>query len=66
MKISTRGRYGLYFMLTLAKDYGVKKRSVKSVATERDISDLYLEQIVANLKKMVSLKVLEVPTAAMS
>lgn len=51
MKISTRGRYGLYFMLTLAKDYNVKKRSVKSVATERDISDLYLEQIVANLKK---------------
>lgn len=51
MKISTRGRYGLYFMLTLANEYGVKKRSVKSVATERDISDLYLEQIVASLKK---------------
>ena len=51
MKISTKGRYGLYFMLTLAKEYGIKKRSVKSVAIERDISDLYLEQIVANLKK---------------
>ncbi|WP_411844223.1 RrF2 family transcriptional regulator [Salinicoccus sp. HZC-1] len=51
MKISTRGRYGLYFMLALAKDYGVKKRSVKSVAEERGISDLYLEQIVASLKK---------------
>ena len=51
MKISTKGRYGLYFMLSLAHDYGVKKRSVKSVATERNISDLYLEQIVANLKK---------------
>ncbi|CAD2078497.1 RrF2 family transcriptional regulator [Jeotgalicoccus meleagridis] len=51
MKISTKGRYGLYFMLSLARDYGVKKRSVKSVATERNISDLYLEQIVANLKK---------------
>lgn len=38
-------------MLSLARDYGVKKRSVKSVATERNISDLYLEQIVANLKK---------------
>lgn len=38
-------------MLALAKDYGVKKRSVKSVAEERGISDLYLEQIVANLKK---------------
>ncbi|SDK27608.1 RrF2 family transcriptional regulator [Lacicoccus qingdaonensis] len=51
MKISTRGRYGLYFMLALARDYGEKKRSVKSVATEREISDLYLEQIVASLKK---------------
>ncbi len=51
MKISTRGRYGLYFMLALAKDYEVKKRSVKSVADERGISDLYLEQIVASLKK---------------
>lgn len=51
MKISTRGRYGLYFMLALAKDYEVKKRSVKSVAEERGISDLYLEQIVASLKK---------------
>ena len=38
-------------MLSLGRDYGVKKRSVKSVATERNISDLYLEQIVANLKK---------------
>ncbi|KKK35427.1 Rrf2 family transcriptional regulator [Salinicoccus sediminis] len=51
MKISTRGRYGLYFMLALAEDYEVKKRSVKSVAEERGISDLYLEQIVASLKK---------------
>lgn len=51
MKISTRGRYGLYFMLALAKEYEVKKRSVKSVAEERGISDLYLEQIVASLKK---------------
>ena len=51
MKISTRGRYGLYFMLALAKDYQERKRSVKSVAEERGISDLYLEQIVASLKK---------------
>ncbi len=51
MKISTKGRYGLYFMNVLASEYGVKKRSVKSVATERGISDLYLEQIVASLKK---------------
>ncbi|WP_020008521.1 RrF2 family transcriptional regulator [Salinicoccus albus] len=51
MKISTRGRYGLYFMLALAKDYQEGKRSVKSVAEERGISDLYLEQIVASLKK---------------
>lgn len=51
MKISTRGRYGLYFMLALARNYEERKRSVKSVAEERGISDLYLEQIVANLKK---------------
>lgn len=51
MKISTRGRYGLYFMLALARSYGQRKRSVKSVADERGISDLYLEQIVTNLKR---------------
>ena len=51
MKISTRGRYGLYFMLALAGSYGERKRSVKSIADEREISDLYLEQIVTNLKR---------------
>lgn len=56
MKITTRGRYGLYFMLALARNYGEKKRSVKSVAEERGISDLYLEQIVASLKKAELIK----------
>lgn len=51
MFISTKGRYGLYFMTVLAENYGKERRSVKSVATERGISDLYLEQIVAKLKK---------------
>lgn len=49
--ISTKGRYGLYFMTVLADNYNSCKRSVKSVAIERGISDLYLEQIVAKLKK---------------
>ncbi|CAD2076266.1 RrF2 family transcriptional regulator [Phocicoccus pinnipedialis] len=51
MFISTKGRYGLYFMTVLADSYNVERRSVKSVATEREISDLYLEQIVAKLKR---------------
>ncbi len=51
MKISTRGRYGLYFMMSLAENYGFRKKSVRAIAEERDISDLYLEQIVAVLRK---------------
>ena len=51
MNISTKGRYGLYFMNVLAIEYGVRKRSVKSIANERGVSDLYLEQIVACLRR---------------
>ena len=51
MKISTKGRYGLTLMISLTKRYGQGCTSLKSIAEENNLSDLYLEQIVAKLKK---------------
>ena len=49
MKISTKGRYGLTLMISLAK----KRQgciSLKSIAEENNLSDLYLEQLVGPLR----------------
>ncbi|QKW67062.1 Rrf2 family transcriptional regulator [Staphylococcus hominis] len=52
MKISTKGRYGLTLMISLAK----RKRegqgcvSLKTIAEENHLSDLYLEQLVGPLR----------------
>ncbi|AQL56013.1 RrF2 family transcriptional regulator [Abyssicoccus albus] len=51
MKISTRGRYSLMFMLSLAKYDGQGCKSVKAIATENNISDLYLEQLIGPLRE---------------
>ncbi len=51
MKLSTKGRYGLRAMLDLglnSKDCAV---SIKSICERQGISENYLEQIVATLKK---------------
>ena len=45
MKISTKGRYGLTFMIELAEKYGEGPISLKSIAEENDLSDHYLEQL---------------------
>lgn len=50
MKISTKGRYGLTIMIALAKNYGNDPLSLKSIAREYNLSDNYLEQIVAPLR----------------
>lgn len=51
MKLSTKGRYGLRAMIDLAR-YGEKEPvSIGSVAARQDISERYLEQLVALLKK---------------
>ena len=46
MKISTKGRYGLTLMISLAKKEGQGCVSLKSIAEENNLSDLYLEQLV--------------------
>lgn len=50
MKISTRGRYALRLMLDLAQHYEEQEYiSIKKVSQRQDISEKYLEQIVAQL-----------------
>ena len=46
MKISTKGRYGLTLMISLAKREGQGCVSLKTIAEENKLSDLYLEQLV--------------------
>lgn len=51
MKLSTKGRYGLRAMIDLA-DYSEKQpQSIASIAARQSISDSYLEQLMAKLKK---------------
>ncbi len=50
MKISTKGRYGLTLMISLTKRYGKGCTSLKSIAEENNLSDLYLEQLVGPLR----------------
>ncbi len=51
MKISTKGRYGLTIMMDLAKHYGESRPvSLKSIANEHDLSEHYLEQLIAPLR----------------
>ena len=50
MKISTKGRYGLTLMISLAKKEGQGYVSLKSIAEENNLSDLQLEQLVGTLR----------------
>lgn len=51
MKLSTKGRYGLKAMYDLALNYGDEPVSLKSIAERQGISENYLEQLMANLRK---------------
>lgn len=51
MKISTRGRYGLKAMLDLAIHNSEGQVVLKSIAERQGISENYLEQLFAVLKK---------------
>lgn len=51
MKVSTKGRYGLRAMIDLAINAKEKKVSIKSISERQGISENYLEQIIALLKK---------------
>ncbi|MBD8498919.1 cysteine metabolism transcriptional regulator CymR [Paenibacillus arenosi] len=50
MKISTKGRYGLTIMMELAKSYGEGPTSLKSIADKNQLSEHYLEQLIAPLR----------------
>src|SRR5690554_5303050 len=50
MRISTKGRYGLTIMIELAKKYGDGPVSLKSIAQANNLSEHYLEQLVAPLR----------------
>lgn len=49
MKISTKTRYGLRFMIDLAQHYGEGCVALKDVAQRQAISKKYLEQVVSPL-----------------
>lgn len=50
MKVSTKGRYAVRFLLDLALHDQSKPVSLKEIAKRQDISEKYLWQIAANLK----------------
>ncbi len=51
MKITTRGRYGVRLMLDLSMQNTGEAIKLKDVAKRQDISEKYLEQIIAALNK---------------
>lgn len=51
MKLSTKGRYGLQAMVDIGVYAKEKHISLKSIAERLDVSENYLEQLIALLKK---------------
>jgi Rrf2 family protein len=51
MKISTRGRYALRIMIDLTMNNDGSYISLKDIAARQQISNKYLEQIIAKLNK---------------
>ncbi|SMG21088.1 RrF2 family transcriptional regulator [Dethiosulfovibrio salsuginis] len=52
MKLSTKTRYGLRAMIDLAKGYGTEKPiSISEVARNQSLSESYLEQLFAKLRR---------------
>ena len=51
MKITSKGRYGLRAMVDLAVNSETEPVSIHSIGERQDISDGYLEQLIAKLKR---------------
>lgn len=51
MRLSTKGRYGVTAMFDLAIKYGQGPVSIKEISKSQDISESYLEQLFALLRK---------------
>lgn len=50
LKVSTKGRYGLTIMMDLAANYGEGPVSLKKIAERHQLSEHYLEQLIAPLR----------------
>ena len=50
MKVSTRVRYGVRLMLELALNYGAGQIRLREIAERQEVSEKYLEHLVAALK----------------
>ncbi len=50
MKLSTRSRYGLRFVIVLARSFGAGPRLLKEIADSEGLSEKYLGQLVIPLK----------------
>ncbi len=51
MKLSTKGRYGLKLMIELGVHFTDKQISLNYISEQLGISESYLEQLIAKLKK---------------
>jgi Rrf2 family protein len=51
MKLSTKGRYGVKAVFDLAINYKKEHLSIKSIAERRGVSEYYLEQLFAQLRR---------------
>jgi len=51
LRLSTRGHYGLKAMFDLAQNYGSSPIPLKAVAQRQNLSEHYLEQLIAMLRK---------------
>lgn len=51
MKLSTKGRYGVKAMFDLAQNYGTGPIPLNNIAQRNGISEHYLEQLIAVLRK---------------
>ena len=51
MKLSTKGKYGLRAMIDLAQFSGEEAVSISSISQRQSISESYLEQLFAKLRK---------------
>lgn len=56
MKLSTKGRYGVKAMVDLAIHYGKEPVSIKSISERQNVSEYYLEQLFAPLRKAELIK----------